>query len=370
MTGGTVGKSILLKSINEKMYLNQRVALIGQIFKNITIDYINVNILSPITKKIINDNKNSTNDNISMELINNFLIALPPEKEQIRIISKLESILTYIEEYGEKYKILEVLNNNYKDELKRSILQYAIQGKLVYQNKDDEPASVLIDKILNEKREMMKRKEIKKENLSIIYKDSDNQFYEKFDDGKVVNITEEIPFDIPNNWNWTKLNNLTSKEIKRGKSPKYIERSTIIVFAQKCNQKNGIISLLDAKYLNEDVIKKYDKTDLLQIDDIVINSTGNGTLGRVGILTENDIDNKKIVVDSHVTLIRINTMLNKSYILYYLRNFQKYLELKATGSTNQTELSPNIIKNILIPIPPLNEQESIVNKVKSVFKYL
>lgn len=63
-------------------------------------------------------------------------------------------------------------------------------------------------------------------------------------------------------------------------------------------------------------------------------------------------------------------MLNKSYILYYLRNFQKYLELKATGSTNQTELSPNIIKNILIPIPPLNEQESIVNKVKSVFKYL
>jgi type I restriction enzyme S subunit len=96
MTGGTVGKSILLKSINEKMYLNQRVALIGQIFKNITIDYINVNILSPITKKIINDNKNSTNDNISMELINNFLIALPPEKEQIRIISKLESILTYI----------------------------------------------------------------------------------------------------------------------------------------------------------------------------------------------------------------------------------------------------------------------------------
>ena len=94
-------------------------------------------------------------------------------------------------------------------ELKNSILQLAIQGKLVKQDSNDEPADVLINKILDEKRELIKSKKIKKENLSVIYKDStDNQFYEKFDDGTIKNITNEIPFEIPDNWAWTRIKNI------------------------------------------------------------------------------------------------------------------------------------------------------------------
>ena len=209
MTGGTVGKSILLKNIKEKMYLNQRIVSISQLYSFICIDYLDLNIQSPYIQQLINDNKNSTNDNISMNLINNFLIPLPPFNEQQQIINKIKNVLLYIEKYNFIYRKLTRLNNSYKEELKKSILQYAIQGKLVKQDPNDEPADVLINKILSEKRELIKSKKIKKENLSVIYKDSkDNQFYEKFDDGTINKITEEIPFEIPDNWAWTRIKNI------------------------------------------------------------------------------------------------------------------------------------------------------------------
>ena len=365
MTGGTVGKSFLIKHIPEKLYLNQRVACINIYGEIVDINYIYNVIQSPFIKSLINKNKNSTNDNISMDLISNFLIPLPCLNEQKRIIHKILLFNPFIYNYNERYQKLKNLNTNYKEELKKSILQYAIQGKLVKQDPNDEPAEVLINKILEEKRELIKTKQIKKENLSVIYKDStDNQFYEKFDDGSIINITDEIPFDIPDNWAWTRLGNLTTKQIKRGKSPKYIEKSNVYVFAQKCNQKNGMITLENAKFLDETTLKKYDDSDYIIESDIVINSTGNGTLGRVGIIRNKDISSKKVVPDSHVTLIRLINGVESNYIFYFLKYNQKYLESQATGSTNQTELSPEIIKKLLIPLPNTSEQLKIIEKIK------
>ena len=368
MTGGTVGKSILLKNIKEKMYLNQRIVSISQLYSFICIDYLDLNIQSPYIQQLINDNKNSTNDNISMNLINNFLIPLPPFNEQQQIINKIKNVLLYIEKYNFIYRKLTRLNNSYKEELKKSILQYAIQGKLVKQDPNDEPADVLINKILSEKRELIKSKKIKKENLSVIYKDSkDNQFYEKFDDGTINNITEEIPFEIPDNWAWTRLENLTTKQIKRGKSPKYINKSNVYVFSQKCNQKDGTISLEQSKFLDEKTLKKYDDTDYIIKSDIVINSTGNGTLGRIGIIKDKNIYSNKVVTDSHVTLVRVFDEIEADYIFYFLKCNQKYLELKATGSTNQTELSPEVIKKMMVPLPNKIEQQKIKNKIEKIF---
>ena len=365
MTGGTVGKSYLIKELVEKLYLNQRVACINAFNELININYIYTVIQSPFIKDLININKNSTNDNISMDLINNFLIPLPGINEQDKVINKLQAIHPIIFNYNLKYTLFENLNTSYKEELKKSILQYAIQGKLVKQDLNDESAKVLINKILDEKRELIKTKQIKKENLSVIYKDdTDNQFYEKFDNGKIVNITDEIPFDIPDNWVWTRLGNLTTKQIKRGKSPKYIEKSNVYVFAQKCNPKNGMITLENAKFLDETTLKKYDDSDYIIESDIVINSTGNGTLGRVGIVRNKDIFSKKVVPDSHVTLIRLINGVESNYIFYFLKYNQKYLESQATGSTNQTELSPEIIKKLLIPLPNTSEQLKIIEKIK------
>ena len=308
---------------------------------------------------------------LNSESINKLFIPLPPINEQNRIIKKINTLLPYIEKYDKSFAKLETLNSSYKEELKKSILQYAIQGNLVPQDPNDEAADILVQNILAKKRELIKDKQIKKENLSIIYKDdTDNQFYEKFDDGTIINITDEIPFEIPNNWVWTRLENITSKTIKRGKSPKYVDNSNVFVFAQKCNQKNGIITLENAKFLDENTLKRYDESDYIENLDIVINSTGNGTLGRIGIINDKEIYSNKVVVDSHVTLIRLVKKLEHYYIFYVLRNNQKYMESQATGSTNQTELSPEIIKKLLVPIPPFNEQKQIVNKINNIFSYL
>ena len=146
---------------------------------------------------------------LNSKSINNLLIPITNLNEINKITNKIISLEPIIESYNNKFLKLEKLNNTYKEELKKSILQYAIQGKLVKQDPNDEPAEVLINKILEEKRELIKTKQIKKENLSVIYKDStDNQFYEKFDDGKILNITNEIPFDIPDSWVWTRFKNI------------------------------------------------------------------------------------------------------------------------------------------------------------------
>ncbi len=121
-------------------------------------------------------------------------------------------------------------------QLRNSILQWAIQGKLVPQDPNDEPASVLLDRIRAEKARLVKEKKIKRDkNESIIYRGEDNSYYEKMADGTVRCIDSEIPFAIPDSWAWCRLGQITSY-IQRGKSPKYSLIKQIPVVAQKCNQ--------------------------------------------------------------------------------------------------------------------------------------
>ena len=142
---------------------------------------------------------------LAIKRIETTLIPIPPLIEELKIEKEINNLLIKIETIIEHYNNIIKL----KDSLKNKILDLAIKGKLVKQNFTDESAEVLINKILNEKKLLIKSKQIKKENLSVIYKDTtDNQFYEKFDDGKIVNITDEIPFDIPESWCWTRLKNI------------------------------------------------------------------------------------------------------------------------------------------------------------------
>ncbi len=195
-------------------------------------------------------------------------------------------------------------------------------------------------------------------------------YYEKIGDA-VTNIDDEIPFQLPVGWSWTRLSECCQKEIKRGKAPKYVPHSKCLVFAQKCNTKAGYINLSLAQYLDESTLKKYSDTDFMQFGDIVINSTGTGTLGRVGIYEEKDnacaID---IVPDSHITTVRAFKHLNSRYIYTVLKSIQDYLETCGEGSTNQKELRPDTISNILIPLPPISEQDLIVNKTLEIYAIL
>ena len=250
-------------------------------------------------------------------------------------------------------------------QLKNSILQMAVQGKLVPQDPNDEPASVLLERIRAEKEQLTKEGKIKKEkNSSIIFRGADNLPYEKVGKNEPVCIADDVPFEIPDSWEWVRLKNLVKKEIKRGKSPKYTVSSTIQVFAQKCNVKAGGIDMTLAKYLDDTVFPKYPEEECMRDSDIVINSTGNGTLGRIGMFHDSDRINENIIVpDSHVTVIRASEFLSADYIFYVLNYYQPYLEKSCSGSTNQTELKPAVISELFIPVPPVNEQTRIITKL-------
>ena len=192
-------------------------------------------------------------------------------------------------------------------------------------------------------------------------------YYEKVG-AEVGCIDGEIPFEIPDTWAWMRLENCCSKEIRRGKSPKHIEKSGTLVFAQKCNTKYHGIDISLALYLDESTISKYTDDEYMQDGDIVINSTGTGTLGRIGFFrdTENALK-LPIVPDSHVTVVRAYSNIQAFYLYVFLKSNQGVLEKKGEGSTNQKELKPLTLKEMLVPIPPSSEQERIIKAITTAF---
>ena len=253
-------------------------------------------------------------------------------------------------------------------QLKNSILQMAVQGKLVPQDPNDEPASVLLERIRKEKEQLIKDGKIKKEkNPSYIFRGADNLPYEKVGKNTPVCIADAVPFEIPENWEWVRLKDITVKEIKRGKSPKYADNRNVYVFAQKCNIKLGGIDISLAKCLDVKAFEKYPIDEYMVNEDIIINSTGNGTLGRIGMFHDSDrINDFTIVPDSHVTIIRACKYLIKNYLFYTLKYYQPYLEKLGEGSTNQTELRPSTVAELFIPIPPIREQKRIIEKLLEI----
>ena len=234
-------------------------------------------------------------------------------------------------------------------ELRNSIFQLAIQGKLVEQRPEEGTAAELYKQIQAEKQALIKAGKIKKEKpLPEIAED-------------------EVPFEIPESWMWVRLDDLVTKEIKRGKSPSYVPKSGTLVFAQKCNTKAGYIDLGLSLFLDETKLSKYPESEFMRDKDIIINSTGNGTLGRVGIYRDNDNPNRlPVVPDSHVTVIRASSVIRTEYVFYGLKYYQPYMEKLGSGSTNQTELSANIVRALLFPLPPLAEQKRIVAKIEEL----
>ena len=152
--------------------------------------------------------------------------------------------------------------------------------------------------------------------------------YEKVGKNEPVCIADEVPFEIPDSWEWARLKNLVIKEIKRGKSPKYASDGSVYVFAQKCNVKLGEIDISLAKFLDMRIFEKYPVEEYMVDEDIIINSTGNGTLGRIGMFRDSDRINDSIIVpDSHMTIIRACNQLKKDYLFLsrLLKNRNKSL---------------------------------------------
>ena len=249
-------------------------------------------------------------------------VPIPPVGEQKRIVKKLEELLPLVEEYGRDQEQLEKINKDFPVQMEKSLLREAVSGKLV------------------------------------------PQLDEELEVEQIGDAPEEVPFDIPCKWKWIRLNSLTDY-IQRGKSPKYSEVKKIPVVSQKCNQWSGF-EIDKARFIDPDTISKYSEERKLQDLDLLWNSTGTGTIGRVAVYESKLNPFDTAVADSHVTVVRVDKELMLPKFLYwFLRSpfVQRSIESLADGSTNQKELATRTIKNVLVPVPPLEEQKRIVEKL-------
>ena len=240
-------------------------------------------------------------------------------------------------------------------QLKNSILQWAIQGKLVPQDPNDEPASVLLEKIRQEKERLIKEKKIKRDkNASIIYRGEDNSYYEKIlATGEVKCIDEEVPFEIPATWNWARLSNITSilGDGIHG-TPEYDATGTVY-FINGNNLSNGSIEIkADTKKVSEQEAEKHKR--LLNSTTVLVSI--NGTLGNVAFY-----NGENVILGKSACYFNLMGNIDKQYIKHILETeyFTEYAKNVATGSTIKNVPLAGM-RNFLIPVPPITEQHRII----------
>ena len=234
---------------------------------------------------------------------------------------------------------------------RKRILEIAIHGNLV-PNTNDESSQESVSNNIETRAKLVKQKLTK--------------------EPKVKPMITEGTFDIPNSWIWVPLGDLCIL-LSRGKSPRYSDNEKYPIFAQKCNQPNGL-ALEKALFLDETTLEKWPEYFRLRDKDIVINSTGTGTVGRVGFYVSDALSSKYpfIVPDSHVTVVRVGENIMPEYVFYALRStsIQKIMFNQFRGSTNQKEFYIDSVYSIPIPLPPLAEQKRIVERVEEIFRLL
>ena len=251
-------------------------------------------------------------------------------------------------------------------QLRNSILQWAIQGKLVPQDPNDEPASVLLEHIREEKARLIKEKKIKRDkNESIIYRGDDNSYYEKFADGKVVCIDDEIPFEIPQSWEWCRLCNVfetSSGTTPQSKNPLYYSNGTIN-WVRTTDLNNGILSSCEVK-ITPKALTDYNLSIIPQNSICIAMYGGGGTIGKHSIIRFDT------TINQSVCAIHPNEMCNMEFIHIFMQFQRPFWMDHAAGSRKDPNINQIIIKKCLIPLPPKKEQDRIVEKFNNLIPLL
>ena len=252
-------------------------------------------------------------------------------------------------------------------QLKNSILQWAIQGKLVPQDPNDEPASVLLDKIRKEKERLIKEKKIKRDkNASIIYRGEDNSYYEKIlATGEVKCIDEEVPFEIPQGWEWERIGNLfetTSGSTPLSRNPDYYQNGSIN-WVRTTDLNNGVLCKTEIQ-ITEKACSDYNLTILPQNSVCIAMYGGAGTIGKHSILQFDT------TINQSVCAIKPNGYCNMDYLHTFIEYQRPYWMDFAAGSRKDPNINQLIIKHCLLPIPPQKEQTRIVEKLSLLHPYI
>ena len=303
----------------------------------------------------------SAQPKMTQDNMNSILVALPPYKEQQLISQQLDIIWASIDKIEfEKENVLKLVDN-----AKSKILDLAIRGKLVSQDSNDEPASVLLERIRAEKEELIKQGKIKRDKKeSVIFKGDDNSYYERVGD-IISNIDDEIPFEVPQNWEWSRLQTICYP-ITDGthKTPTYSDSGYIFLSAK--NITTGKINWNDIMYIPKSLHDELYSRVSPKMNDILL--AKNGTTGVAAIV------DRECEFDIYVTLALlrvINNNISTQYLLKIIASntIQDYFKssLKGIGVPN---LHLEHIRTTLIPIPPINEQNKIVEKIYQYYSLL
>ena len=290
---------------------------------------------------------------VGTETMTELLVPIPPLSEQRRIVEKLNEVTPFTDSYAEAYVRTAELNQQFPDLLKKSILQEAVQGKLVSQDPTDEPASVLLERIRAEKERLIKAGKIKRDKHESIIFRRDNSHYEKVD-GIERCIDDEIPFDLPESWEWVRFfsvvdiaTNLVRPEEYADYmhiAPDNIEKATGTLFECHTVQQDKVVSPNHLFYKGQII---YSKIRPLLRKAVIAPFDG---------LCSAD-------------MYPLNSAINRKYLLRYMLSdaFNLQVATAMSSRVKMPKINQDELSKILIPIPPMREQERIVSKIEELF---
>ena len=352
---GTIGKVYIVKENDIFYYKDASVLCFENRYGTIISEFARIMIESPLLQEQIHSKTyGNTVDTITITTANEYLCALPPLPEQRKIIDRINivsNVLTEIDNHIDKLSI-DISN------VKSKILDLAIRGKLVPQDPNDEPASVLLERIRAEKEELIKQGKIKRDKKkSVIFKGDDNSYYRLTSDNKRYDVS--APFDLPDCWEWTTFPTVAHVEL--GKTLDKVKNTgTYYPYLRSVNVQWGYVDLSDVKEMKfePEEIERYTikKNDLLICEG--------GDVGRCCVWNKNE----SILYQNAIHRVRFYNSINCNFYMY----FMMYLEAKGTlkrisNGVTIKHLTNTVLSNIIIPLPPLAEQERIVNAVETLF---
>ena len=300
----------------------------------------------------------------SFEYLKGILVPLPPLQEQKRIIEKYNEVAKFICYYTQQKERLDLLNDSLYSNIQKSILQEAIKGKLVPQDPNDEPTSVLLQHIKEEKQRLVKEGRLKKKDIvdSIIYKGDDNKYYEQIGN-KITCIEEEIPFKIPKEWCWVRLSDIVLINPKN-----HVPDNTMAAFIP--------MERIDPTFLSSYSYVERKWGEIKQ--GFTHFSDGDVAFAKITPCFQNRksmiLNNLPNGIGAGTTELKVlrpyRNTLSVEYLLFFLESPYFVEEAIFKGTANQQRIMSGYMESKLFPLPPLEEQKRISKKIREVYKQM
>ena len=298
---------------------------------------------------------------ISGDKIGSILLPIPPLEEQARIVTRIREIDNLLSKYDAAAQQLSSLQNSFPDQLKKSILQMAVQGKLVPQDLTDEPSSVLMERIHAEKQRLVVEGKIKRDKHESVIFRRDNSHYEKLD-GIERCIDDEIPFDIPDTWEWSRLGNLVEMITSgsRDWARYYSETGSLFLRMGNLSRNSFELRLNNLQRVQLPENAEGTRTSL-QAGDLLFSITGE--VGMLGLIPDGF---EEAYINQHTAMIRFLPLIRNKYLPYFLLTDYAHKCYKNNQHGIKNSFRLDSISDILVPIPPLSEQEQIIEQIEKV----